>query len=173
MGFDRPLNSFRVMSKKDFTEKNFVLNHLTDEEKEYAENYNNPKKIHVTRKRLLASDITLVVAVLTIIGALFTGYSFVKEQGARDNEINSLLDKKNPVVKRQELKSEIKSVRHDMAVGDTMVILKNDSKYKLIEQHIESIDKSMLEMKKADLEQKKANSENMTLIIELLKNQKK
>jgi len=169
MGFDRPLNSFRVMSKKDFTEKNFVLNHLTDEEKEYAENYNNPKKIHVTRKRLLASDITLVVAVLTIIGALFTGYSFVKEQGARDNEINSLLDKKNPVVKRQELKSEIKSVRHDFGIADTTLFKVSDARFKNLQSSIEKLSKSQERFKDAMGRKMEKQTDRL---IEVIKNQK-
>jgi len=152
------------MAKKDFTEKNFVLNHLTDKEKEYAENYNNPKKIHVSKTRLLISNMAFIAGVITILGALFTAYSFAQKQGARDSEIDNLLDEKNPVVKRLELKNEISSVRHDMAVGDTLVTLKNSSNYILSNQHMESIDKSILEIKKD-------NKTNMTLIIGLLKSQ--
>jgi len=117
-------------------------NALSNKELKYAEDFYDTTKVQVSKNRLLISNISFIVGALTILGSLFAVYSFIKNQGMKEQKINSLFEPDNPIVKHKELTREISSVRHDMGVADTSILKLSDNKFKNLQNSIKQLSKS-------------------------------
>ena len=109
------------------------------------------------------------VTIVTLATLIYGGYAWTKSVGASEAQIQSLFNKNNPIVKRKELKREIKSVRHDMGVADTTLFKLSNSKYISLKEAIKDFKKEQRDFKK-DIDKKLETQTDR--LIEVIKNQK-
>lgn len=106
-----------------------------------------------------------IVTIGAIIGLIYTSYSWTKSVGASEARVESLFNKDNPIVKRNDLNAEITNVRHDMAISDTMVMRMSKSDFNSLNIDIKAINASLIEIKRD-------NKDNVNRIIDILKSRK-